>query len=362
MERSREDWVAGHVMAPVIERYAPGVGAGIGAKAGEATGSRLKAEPAAVLLADRAIRRFDLRVMKDRLTKQEVAVGRPDEVVQGVVRVFGAASAEQYLANVGLVVAVGVLEKRQVRHVGHVDAAVAKLERQRHVQVVRENGRFVSAAVAIGVFENDELVARFIARINVWIGIRAAHPHPPTRVETNLNRVGDLGKLLLAGEQVNLKSRINLKGLQLFGGGEPFVDAAGLVGFWKQWEVGVVTLRRDRVALGNVPDALVAVGNQQVEISHRRQEIEIAVGVVAATGVVERVQRSVAPKELPVLVNDGLPKRFADVRRVVAKESLVKSTGKNGVSFRGQVRTVDSQVGPGTAERLVRGLEYIDKA
>ena len=54
----------------------------------------LEAKPAAVLLTHRAVRRLDLAMMKNPLAENQIAVGRPREVMQRVVRVFAAKTGE----------------------------------------------------------------------------------------------------------------------------------------------------------------------------------------------------------------------------------------------------------------------------
>jgi alkylation response protein AidB-like acyl-CoA dehydrogenase len=88
MERRRVDRMTGHVLAPVIEGHAPGIGAVVTAKARQSMIAGLKAKPAAVLLAHRAIGRFDLGMMKNRLAKNKVAVRSPGKIVQGMMRIF----------------------------------------------------------------------------------------------------------------------------------------------------------------------------------------------------------------------------------------------------------------------------------
>jgi hypothetical protein len=108
--------------------------------------------------------------MKDRLTEDEVTVRCPGEIVQRVMRVLGAEAGQHDLVSIGLVVAVGIFEEAQVRLLGNVNAAVAELERQRDVQVVGEDCRLVGATVLVGVFEDDDLVVRLVARIDVRVG------------------------------------------------------------------------------------------------------------------------------------------------------------------------------------------------
>src|SRR5205823_10578524 len=139
VKRCCKDWMARDVIPPVVECHAPRIRARISAKTGQTMSPRLITEPAAVLLPHRAVRRFNLRMMKDRLAKQQIAVGRPYKIVQRMMRILRAEAAQQYLLYISPIVAVSVLQKRQVRHVGDIDSSITQLERQRHVQIAGKN-------------------------------------------------------------------------------------------------------------------------------------------------------------------------------------------------------------------------------
>ena len=129
---------------------------------------RFPREPAAVLLANRTVGRLHLRVMKDRLAKDEVAVRSPCEVMQGVVRVLATEPGQDGLSMVGLAVAISVLEEAHVGFLGNKDPAVAELEGKGHVQVIGPDRGLVRLAVAVEVLEDDDLV---IGRTS-WIDMR----------------------------------------------------------------------------------------------------------------------------------------------------------------------------------------------
>ncbi len=65
VKRGRINRVTGNVLSPVVKRYTPRVGAMVRAETRESMSSRLEAVPTTILLPDRAVRRFDLRVEKD---------------------------------------------------------------------------------------------------------------------------------------------------------------------------------------------------------------------------------------------------------------------------------------------------------
>ena len=146
-------------LAPVVPGDAPRVGEAVGDEDVELLGLRLVAEDARILDAVGTVGGFDLRVVERAFTEVEVAAGAPVEGVhaRGASRPSRSRAACE-LRIVGLVVAVGVLEEHQVRLRADVGAAVAELDAGRHVELVGEDGLLVGFAVAVGVFEDQDLV------------------------------------------------------------------------------------------------------------------------------------------------------------------------------------------------------------
>ena len=62
-------------------------------------------------------------------------------------------------------------------------------------------------------------------------------------------------------------------------------------------------------------DAGLAVGGHHLEIPHRRKEVEVAVILVAVSGVVEGIERPVAPEILPVHIDDDGAQGLVEVGR-----------------------------------------------
>ena len=73
--------MAGHMMPPVIEGYSPRIGVWVAAEGGQSVGCRPEAKPARVLDANRTVGGFNLRIEKDGISEQEVAIRSPDKIV-----------------------------------------------------------------------------------------------------------------------------------------------------------------------------------------------------------------------------------------------------------------------------------------
>ena len=61
----------------------------------------------------------------------------------------------------------------------------------------------------------------------------------------------------------------------------------------------------------------IAIGDHEVEVPHGGEKVEVAIGFVAAAGVVEGVERAVAVEELGGLIDDELAKVFVDAESFV---------------------------------------------
>ena len=95
VEGGGEDGVGGDVVSPFVEGDSPGVGVGVSTEGGEFSGRRVVEEPGGVLGTDGTINGFDLGVVEDGFTEEEVAAGGPGEVVEGMVGVFATEAGEE---------------------------------------------------------------------------------------------------------------------------------------------------------------------------------------------------------------------------------------------------------------------------
>ena len=194
------------VAAPLVEDVAVGIREVERDVGFELPRPRLEPVDAAVVLArDRAPRRFDRRAMEDAFLHVERAAAIEREAVDRVVRVGGVEPVQEDFLGVVLVVAVRVLEEDQVRLLCEEHAAVPELEAGRVVQVAREHRALVGLAVAVGVFEDDQLVVHRRLRLPVGIVLPGRDPQPSLGVERHLHRVDQLGELLLGGEELDLQ-------------------------------------------------------------------------------------------------------------------------------------------------------------
>ena len=101
-------------------------------------------------------------------------------------------------------------------------------------------------------------------------------------------------------------------------------------------------------------DRGVAVFDHEIEVPHRGEEVEVAVGFVATAGVVEGVERAVAVEELGGFVDDefvegqvGDGRWFPEeiMNGVFCEERMSKGTIR--VSVNGQSRTMSGIGGHG---------------
>ena len=87
------------------------------------------------------------------------AIGSPGESVERFVGVLVAPAVEENLRLAGRVGLLIVRDEEKVRGGTDPDAAETEFDARDHVQTFEEHGLLVELAVAIGVFEDQDLVA-----------------------------------------------------------------------------------------------------------------------------------------------------------------------------------------------------------
>ena len=172
----------------------------------------------------------------------------------------------------------------------------------------------VGLAGALGVFEDEELVVHRLLGLPVRIGRPDGHPQPALGVQGHLHRVDQFGEVLLRGEQIDLHplaDRHLVDGLLAV---EEDVLAAGavagLVGLDGDERRRVAVVDLEIAALGDGPDALVAVGGHHIEDLHLALGDHYAIGLAIPTeaqvgpAAVDRVaiDSAVAVEPVEVLV------------------------------------------------------------
>ena len=97
----------------------------------------------------------------------------------------------------------------KIRAFTDVSAEVTEREPRRHVESIGENRGFVGTAVAIGVFENDELVVGNLAGLELGVSQGAQDPEPAAGIPLHRDGIGDAE--CFVGEQAHLKVLVNLE-------------------------------------------------------------------------------------------------------------------------------------------------------
>ena len=233
------------------------------------------------------------------------------------------------------------------------DAAVVELKADGHVQALRKGDLLIRFAIVIVVFENEDLVVHLATRLPLRIALEGGNPKATARVKGHAHRVAQIGKLLLAGEQLNDISRRELEVFLRFLGIQKLdlIRLSGLAGHARVLAcilllagakeglhieegraIAVVDGRRDSthaidwgrgadrgfdLALHDVPDALVAVGH--FHIKHLALTLKnIAIGLIAirefqvGTAAIDIVgiDDAVAVVPVEVFVFDGCEEGF----------------------------------------------------
>ncbi len=156
-------------------------------------------------------------------------------------------AVEQHLRRaVRTVVAVSIGNEVEFRRRADPDAAEADLQTADQIQVIGEDLAGIEAAVAVGVFEDEDAIARLCLRNPPRVRIGLGDPETAAIVDRHGDRLNDVG---LAGEKSDLEARRN--------GHRP----RGLLG--RQAGVGVSIERRRSAAVAERPASRRGTGSRR---------------------------------------------------------------------------------------------------
>ena len=141
--------------------------------------------------------------MKDTLLEVERPRRIKRKAVARVVRVGGVEPADERRLDVVPIVAIGVFEVDHARSLRHDHALPPEFKPDRVVEVAGERLHAVCFSVAVGVFEDEELVIHRFVGPPVRIHGPRCHPEPPLRVEAHLHRIDQLRKHPLIGDELH---------------------------------------------------------------------------------------------------------------------------------------------------------------
>ena len=128
----------------------------------DGAGAKVEAVGGGVDAAGDAVGSFDLGTVKDAVAEEDVTE-RSHGDHAAVVSIGDVDAAEEFFLVISFAIAVGVLHVDEARLVRDDDSVFVKGDAVGDGEVVSEDGGFVGFAIAIGVFENDDLVGRNVA-------------------------------------------------------------------------------------------------------------------------------------------------------------------------------------------------------
>ena len=132
---------------------------------------------------------LDMAVNVDRLIHVELAIHPPAKRVQDVVGVFGTEPAQHNPRLIGFAVAVGILEMQQFGAVRHIDPAIPRFDPGGNQQSFGKDRGFVRDSIAVGIFQNQNLIRRLLSRCNLRINLGSGNPEPALGIKIHLNRL-----------------------------------------------------------------------------------------------------------------------------------------------------------------------------
>ena len=346
----------------------------------ELPGSRLILEDGAV--GDphrRPPRRLALRVLERALLKEERAGGVEREAVGCMVGIGGVEASHERNPHVVDVVAVGVLQVFDTRRQRHDHALPPELERDRIVEVVGEGLHAIGFPVAVGVFQDQDLVLHLFVRPPVRVALPGGHPEPAFGIEAHRHRIHEFRKHPLVGDQFDLHAGMHGHLADGLLTGEELMLAPRqrprLVGDdvdqFRQPDIFHCGQRRVGIGKcgGRGPDPPIAVGRLDVEVVELPLS-DLVVGLAldelqpraaAVRGIAVGDAIPVEPEK--ILVGHGLleaGKRLRIAGGMRAKERLVDDPGNLAVApFVGMDAVGRERLG-NLCVALLRGREEID--
>ena len=206
----RSGAVDGDVVSPGAEGMPVRIGECIGGVEAKLASAGLILEDGAVGTAHRRPPRgFPLRVMERAFLKIERAGGIERETIGGVVRVGGVETADDPGFDVVAIVAVGVLQIEHIRPLRHNHTLPPEFKSGRIVEIAGKGLHLVGTAVAVGVFQNQQLVVHRLVGTPVGIGWPSGHPQPSLGVKRHLHRIDQLREHHLVGDQFHLHAGVD---------------------------------------------------------------------------------------------------------------------------------------------------------
>ena len=259
--------------------------------------------------------------------------------------VVGVEAVEQNLGAVCPVVAVFVHQQHEIGLLREIDALRGELEADRQVEAIGEDLLAVRDAVTIGVLEDEQFVVGLgITRAPVRVARHHRDPEATAVVEGHLHGVGEIGKLLLRSEELELEALHHLQ-IRDHVAARPVAAAAHRaarfkVGWHRRQRVraAVVHCEIPLPASGHVVDQLVAQRRHLARLAHLVRIILRPVRLVALAVGVHAVDEVVVVVPEPILL----------FNRGVHERRICLATGRRGRA----VQAVGQQPG----ELLVTGL------
>ena len=147
----------------------------------------------------------NLRMREDPFGHIKPAIRSPGETVEQLVPVLHTEACFKNRCLVRLAVSVRVLQEIKVGSGADIDSAVAQRQASGEAKAVRENGYFVGASIAIGVFENFDAIAPLLAfGCPFGIFVQLQHPEPAAFIPAHSHGVHHLR---FRGEESHFEAR-----------------------------------------------------------------------------------------------------------------------------------------------------------
>src|SRR5690606_40940364 len=110
------------------------------------------------------------------LVKIHPSLGPPAEGIDKMVSIGSAETVQHFPQGIGIAVAVGIRQMKDLGGVCHIHASVSRQNPGWHGESLGKYGGLIGYAVAVGIFQDVHLVVGFLSGFQVWIGGAADDP------------------------------------------------------------------------------------------------------------------------------------------------------------------------------------------
>ena len=183
-------------VAGAIKRHTPGIGCDALPFGFNSTRAGILPVGGGIKATMHAEGGLKLRPVEDTVGKPHAShgVGRDHATM---VRVCDIKSTQHFRFGIRNAIAVGIAHQPVARLFANQRSIFREGNSVQRIESARESRAFVGPAVAVGILKHNDFILLGLPRNRVWKARHGHHPKPSARIESDLHRGAQFGKLFL---------------------------------------------------------------------------------------------------------------------------------------------------------------------